>query len=392
MTVVPSALSVAAPVTAASAPVSVTDAEAISLLHQMVAIRSHSGDEGTLAAFLVGRMRRMGLEARIDQAGNAVGATRAGTAAADIVLLGHMDTVPGDIPVRIENGVLHGRGSVDAKGPLATFLIAAATAKMPPGVRLVVIGAVEEEAATSKGARFAATCFRARACIIGEPSSAGAVTLGYKGRLLAEYTLRLPCGHTAGPNASAAERAAAWWQAVRARIDELNQSRTSAFESVQAGLRSINTDSDGLHERVRAVVGFRLPPGVDPAAVETVCTESCHRLLGQVGADGHCANVTFSGHERAYVADRHNSLVRAFTTAIRESGGSPRLLVKTGTSDMNVVGPIWNCPIVAYGPGDSSLDHTPHEHLRIDEYLRSIGILRAVLERTGAELTTTKGN
>ena len=39
----------------------------------------------------------------------------------DIVLLGHMDTVPGDIPIRREGDVLYGRGSVDAKGPLAAF-------------------------------------------------------------------------------------------------------------------------------------------------------------------------------------------------------------------------------------------------------------------------------
>ena len=50
---------------------------------------------------------------------------------------------------------------------------------------------------------------------------------------------------------------------------------------------------------------------------------------------------------------------------------------------MNVVGPIWQCPIVAYGPGDSSLDHTPDEHLVITEYLRAIDVLQCVLEEIG---------
>ncbi len=71
----------------------------------------------------------------------------------EILLLGHMDTVPGDIPVRIERDRLYGRGAVDAKGPLAAFVVAAARAQLAPGTRLVVIGAVEEESATSKGAR-----------------------------------------------------------------------------------------------------------------------------------------------------------------------------------------------------------------------------------------------
>lgn len=47
---------------------------------------------------------------------------------------------------------------------------------------------------------------------------------------------------------------------------------------------------------------------------------------------------------------------------------------------MNVVGPIWDCPIVAYGPGDSSLDHTPHEHISLDEYHQAVTILQTVLE------------
>jgi LysW-gamma-L-lysine carboxypeptidase len=46
---------------------------------------------------------------------------------------------------------------------------------------------------------------------------------------------------------------------------------------------------------------------------------------------------------------------------------------------MNVVGPVWNCPIVAYGPGDSLLDHTPNEHIVLAEYLQSIAILQTVL-------------
>jgi LysW-gamma-L-lysine carboxypeptidase len=48
---------------------------------------------------------------------------------------------------------------------------------------------------------------------------------------------------------------------------------------------------------------------------------------------------------------------------------------------MNVVAPHWpDTPIVAYGPGDSSLDHTPNEHLDLNEYLRTIEVLAAVLE------------
>ncbi|NJN97643.1 MAG: M20/M25/M40 family metallo-hydrolase, partial [Anaerolineales bacterium] len=77
-----------------------------------------------------------------------------------------------------------------------------------------------------------------------------------------------------------------------------------------------------------------------------------------------------------------NPLVRAFLQSIRAAGGEPRFVVKTGTADMNVVAPHWpNTPVVAYGPGDSSLDHTPQEHIDLQEYGQAIGVLREVLTR-----------
>ncbi len=75
----------------------------------------------------------------------------------------------------------------------------------------------------------------------------------------------------------------------------------------------------------------------------------------------------------------NNALVRAFLGAIRAEGGTPAFSLKTGTSDMNIAGPAWKCPIVAYGPGDSSLDHTPNEHLDLAEYERAIHVLARVL-------------
>lgn len=46
---------------------------------------------------------------------------------------------------------------------------------------------------------------------------------------------------------------------------------------------------------------------------------------------------------------------------------------------MNVVGPIWGQNILAYGPGDSHLDHTPQEHIHISEYIHAIDVLELVL-------------
>jgi LysW-gamma-L-lysine carboxypeptidase len=47
---------------------------------------------------------------------------------------------------------------------------------------------------------------------------------------------------------------------------------------------------------------------------------------------------------------------------------------------MNLLGPAWNVPILAYGPGDSSLDHTPREHVLIEEYEKAVSVLQSALE------------
>ena len=74
--------------------------------------------------------------------------------------------------------------------------------------------------------------------------------------------------------------------------------------------------------------------------------------------------------------------MRSFLAAIRaqnDPDAKPSFVVKTGTSDMNVVAPAWRCPILAYGPGDSRLDHTPDEHVALEEYWRAVLVLERAL-------------
>ena len=138
------------------------------LLQEMLEIYSPSGKEGEIAAYLVTQMRSLGFCAYQDAAGNAIGVL--GEGEKEIMLLGHMDTVEGFIPIRLEDGRLYGRGAVDAKGPLATFILAAARVGPLPDKRIVVVGAVEEEA-HSKGARYLLNSFTPQMAIIGEPTS-----------------------------------------------------------------------------------------------------------------------------------------------------------------------------------------------------------------------------
>ncbi len=346
----------------------ISDTIAEQLLHDLVATPSPSHHEAVAVRLLVEWMRTHGYhQAYVDEAGNAVGII--GSGENDIVLLGHIDTFPGQPPIRREGRLLYGRGAVDAKGPLCTFAAAALHATLPQNTRIIVIGAVEEEAATSKGARYAATQFQPRACIIGEPSHWDRITLGYKGRLLLDWAWSGALAHSAGPTLSPAEHAIAYWDHVRAYAAQFNTGRTALFEQLDPSLREINTGQDGTHGHARMTIGFRLPPGL-------ISEEIIAALPPENGA-----TIRAYGQEQAFAAERDTLLSRALRGAIRAQNGKPRFLYKTGTADMNVVGPVWGCPIVAYGPGDSTLDHTPDEHIDLDEYLLAIHILATALSR-----------
>jgi LysW-gamma-L-lysine carboxypeptidase len=344
-------------------------------LSGLVARYSPSGQEQGAVAWLVERMQALGFDHTfIDPAGNAVGVI--GDGPRQLVLLGHIDTVPGEISLRICDGWLHGRGAVDAKGPLAAFVDAAAGARRCPEWQLVVIGAVEEER-DSQGARYVADHYHPEYAIIGEPNGWSRVGLGYKGSAWATLTVRRSQAHPAGYQESACEAAISAWQAIQTHVNDKNHDRSRLFDQVLTSLREMQSGGDGFEEWATLQVMTRLPLDLSP-------TEWYAQLKRIVGPEIHMEPKGFA--IPAYQCAKNTQVVRAFLTSIREEGASPGFVLKTGTADLNIVGPAWEeyahfRGAVVYGPGDSNLDHTPEERIEIDEYLRAIRVLGGAIER-----------
>ena len=298
-------------------------------------------------------------------------------------MLGHIDTFPGEVPVRIENGRLYGRGTVDAKGPLAAFAVATSRVPVPEGWKVTVVGAVEEEYWTSRGARHVATTWDPvpAAVIVGEPSRWDRVTLGYRGSVELRVGVRVPFAHSAGRERLPAERTVEIWQAIQEFVEAGNEGRPGAeFERLGAALRSIRTRSAGVSGLGELVVGVRLPPGVTLSSLTRDLRSFLRSRVASWNTDGAAIGLRFRGGQESYKASRETPLVAAFLRAIRSEGGQPRFVVKTGTADLNVVGPAWpNVPMAVYGAGDSALDHTPTEHVEIEEYEKSIRVLVGML-------------
>ncbi len=344
----------------------------LELVRGLVAIPSVSRHEGDAVEWLVGEMSRRGFRATVDDAGNAVG--EIGNGPRHVVLLGHIDTVPGEFPVRVEDGHLVGRGAVDAKGPLAAFV---AAASVPiEGLRVTVVGAVEEESPTSAGARHRATLPAPDQCVIGEPSGWDAVTVAYKGRLATRLSLSRDARHGAAPGPTCTEEALSLWAMIRAAA-ELRTPGATGFAKLDCRLEGITGGvTDGLIERAELRVGYRVPPGITTAELE----RELRTIVAGHSGDARVAIEKIASEEPART-QRTSALARAFVAAIADADGEVTFKVKSGTSDMNILAPVWRCPMVAYGPGDSRYDHTPIERLALADYMRAIAVLRGVLAR-----------
>ena len=341
-------------ITEVSTETRVATESGIELLEEMVSIPSFSTQERELGQWLVARLRGMGFAASRDEAGNVVAFW--GSGPREVMLLGHMDTVAGFIPVRREGKRLFGRGAVDAKGPLAAAITAVARQPAGAGCRF-----------SSRGARHLVSRRPPDQLVILEPSGWNAVTLGYKGSLKLRYRLSQPLGHGAGPNESAADRAIAFVRRLQDYAATQGKGLGS-FERLDARILRFHADHDGFRDTAAMTLGFRLPPNFD--------VPSLQQELEQ-WADG--AELRFEYADAAVRAEKNTPVIRAFLKGIRDAGGTPRFKMKTGTSDMNILAPVWGCPTLAYGPGDSKLDHTPDEAMDLDDFARGVDVLTSAL-------------
>jgi LysW-gamma-L-lysine carboxypeptidase len=332
------------------------------LITQVASLASVSGDEAELARYLVAQARAAGLESEVDAAGNFV--ARKGSGPVTLMMMGHLDTVPhlwkahwageGDA------AALSARGAVDAKGCVANFLESAIAVDVPDWAQLVVIGATEEEVSSSRGAFYARDHYRADAVVIGEPSGAGALTLGYFGLFKLQIRVKSSAGHSAGKEViSASDCLIRTVEQLRARVGTLDPGGINS-------LIEVGSSHDAQFSYAEGILNFRASPA---APLEAMLGK-----LEELRSDTVSIEVLRAtpGVQTA----RSTGLAKAFGRAFAGLGLAPRYLVKKGSSDMNTLATTWrNVPMVAYGPGDSSLDHTDHESLPAGEYLQSRRVL-----------------
>jgi succinyl-diaminopimelate desuccinylase len=288
-----------------------------------------------------------------------------------VVVAGHLDTVPlnANLPARLEDGVLHGLGSVDMKGGVAVALRLAATLAEPVRDVTYVFYEAEEVDAEANGLRKLSVSHPdllvADFAILMEPSNAS-VEAGCQGTMRVEVRTTGERAHSArswmGSNAiHAAAPILAKLQAYEPRkpvIDGLEY-----HEGLNAVFVSGGVAGNVLPDECVVTVNYRFAPDRSEEDAEAYLRE----FFG--GYD-----VTVTDTSPGAMPGLSVPAAKAFVEAL---GATPS--PKFGWTDVarfTVLG----VPAVNFGPGDPVLAHKQEEHVPVEQIVRCEQQLRAWLE------------
>jgi LysW-gamma-L-lysine carboxypeptidase len=353
----------------------------VELLSGALRIYSPTGSEGKLAAYLCSRMKELGYErVRLDEAGNALG--EAGDGRRRLLLCGHIDTVPGELPFRESGGYLYGRGAADAKSPLCALLTAGARAA-ESGLRVTFAGAVCEEGDGLGIQTLIKSGRRYDFAVFGEPSGADRLTVGYRGRVGMNLSLSTAGGHAASPwaHVSALDELYSVMDALRKLEGESRDGNHFRSISVSPTLVRAGTYHNVIPPNCDSTFDIRIPPGTSSArAIKTVQAIVKRSVKGSTGI-----KIEFGEATEPYEVDPNSILCRAFQRAvITRLRRKPVLVRKTGTGDMNTLAAAMRVQCVTYGPGESERSHTDSEAVSVRDYLDSIEVLTEAIKQISA--------
>lgn len=353
---------------------------AIEILTRVLEEYTPSRSEASLANMIKDKsVNELGFEqANIDNVGNVL--VTKGHGDPTILLCGHMDTVPGQIPVRIEDDYIYGRGASDAKASLIAMLLAASEFPKQRGT-IIFAGVVDEEGNATGIKQLVKNRISVDYAIFGEPSGIDNITIGYKGRL----ALRLTCDVGFSAHASAPwlaknsiEEIFDFWHAIRLEIDRIGSTQNKG-NRISCSLTEITGGSSHnvTPQKCKITIDVRIP-------VTTSCEKVLYiikSIITQVALKkGVKANYRIEDITEPFEADHTSPLVRALSLSILDvCKKRPTLLKKTGTGDMNILGNALKIPVVTYGPGDPHSSHTNNERINMAEYITSIEVFSRAL-------------
>ncbi|KAH7380112.1 hypothetical protein BKA66DRAFT_512884 [Pyrenochaeta sp. MPI-SDFR-AT-0127] len=363
--------------------------ELFSLHEELVNIPSISGEEGECADFVAKYLEELGYYVEKVP----VGSTNTHNVFAypqalkdegvwpEVLITSHIDTVPPFYPFerREENGTIYhyGRGTVDAKGPVATMIIAShkffESRSDNPRLGLLFVVAEETGGAGMKAFASYAKNTTFRAAIFGEPTE-GKLASGHKGSLGLTLDVKGKSAHSAYPwlGVSAINYLAEAIVAVNSLEPALPTSELLGPTTLNTGVIRGGVAGNVVPEAANASITIRISRSEEDAV--TVVRDMVTGMLSPIVKRAKEANGTFN--------------------AIFANTSYPALILDTDVEGLEIAPVFYGTDIPSlpqvekrylFGTGTIEVAHTPNEGLSQDELLQAAEAYGLILESLFAE-------
>jgi putative selenium metabolism hydrolase len=369
---------------------------ALAFAQDLIKIPSPSGKEGEVAGRITSEMKDLGFdEVRVDGLGNVIGVVRGSQGGAPVMLNCHMDVVAEGDPSAWEHppfgavladGYLHGRGSMDIKGPLALQTYAAAGLRdRALGDVIVAHTVFEERGGWGMEYLLENREVEPAAVIIGEATE-GDVTTGHRGRAEVEVVLKGLAGHASAPER--ARNALDLAPPVLKALEELagRQQEDPVLgpaSLVPTGIEVLPESRNVVPDEAVVVVDWRVLPGSTDAELLTEVTRAIAEVLPKI-PDGMGLEVRMAKeHQEAYTGvgelrdlytpgflmEASDPVVLAAAEAVgrRDGKGSARIRPWTFATDGGWSAGVFGIPTLGFAPGEERYAHTNTERLNVEE-------------------------
>ncbi|MEM2155250.1 MAG: ArgE/DapE family deacylase [Candidatus Jordarchaeales archaeon] len=364
---------------------------AVNLLRDLISAQSVNppGYEQSAAEIVLGELYRIGAQTEIyekkEGRTNVIG--RLGEGEPKIMLAAHLDVVtPGDgwmyPPFRatVKDGYVIGRGSVDAKGPLTSMLLALHAIKklnLQLDGTVLLVATADEEVAGELGIKslLRERKINADYAIIGGNTRSKDICVAERGLLWLKVTCRGRSAHASTPQEGA--------NAVQALVRLLGRISEVKFDVPPHPLMgevtmNIGTIQGGIGvnivpDKAEAAIDIRYTPAIKEEEIISRLTEVVRKTEEEIKGVEISLDIILS--EPPTEIPQNHPLIQTLKKNVKEITGEDAKLVGEREVTMTKVCILNGIPAASFGPGEGEQKHKPNEKVSIKEILEAAKII-----------------
>jgi LysW-gamma-L-lysine carboxypeptidase len=357
-------------------------------LKKCIELYSPSGQEEEYSIFIADFLKKNGFKVNFDKVGNII--AEKGKGKPEILLVSHLDTIPGELPVIEKDGKIYGRGAVDCKPSLAAMVysLSQINFEQEDVGKIIFAGLIREEDSLIGIQEFIKSDIKPDFSIFGEPTKINQICIGYKGRLCIGFKILTQTGHVASSwqYINSIEIGIEIWNIIKGVCWKLTQQHCPTnepkkyFNKIIPNLSIISGGqyTNCVPATCEMHIDIRFPPEINSQLLLTEIRNTIidfkhvyeNNVKGEFQVQENISSLIegfeVSGNELIVGALRW-----AIFNTIKEK---PTLIKKTGTTFINQIGIEFNIPSITYGPGDPKLEHTNEEFIEIKEFTKCIEV------------------